>query len=241
MSDYGLLVKNNSEEIQIDSTYRNLSLDESDTDTISNNNTDAGYYASIDIADSVLVPLILFQPNTDYFSMVSAYIKSGSNFASFNMATECDGSSSPSGPQTTSVNWRSYRQNRAASGDSYGLLVYNAAGELCFDSGKSYFKVYSVTNVSLSAPAKATFPSTDITHAGISNPFYILTPVSYYLNMYPLDATFTNMDAKMVGLKKLSSTSVRVGWSLFRRDRIQAQLTHNEGLNPAMKLIICDI
>lgn len=233
MADYGLLIKNNNSEIQIDSTYRNLSLDESDTSvSIINNNTGAGYHTRITLASSALIPLVLTRPNTDRFVTVRNYYKSGSNFAGADIVTERN--------QSTTIDWKSYRENRVASGESYGLLVYNSAGDLCFDAGKNYFKIHSVhTGISLNSPPQevAYGDYQDITHAGISNPYYILSPCSYWMRTYggPYEANLW-----LIGLKQISSTVIRVGWFVFGHVGPLSPGI-DEGNNPLMTLIVCDV
>ena len=114
MSDYGLLIKNNSAEIQIDSTYRNLSLDQSGSATIVNTYSSGEGVQTVSITSSPLVPLILIRPDTDYYVGVRAYVKSGSNFTGFSVSSESINPSS-----STDIDWRCYRQNRTGSGESY--------------------------------------------------------------------------------------------------------------------------
>lgn len=226
MPDYGLIVKNNNEEIQIDSTYRNLSLDQSDTSTIS-------AATKIAITASLLVPLCLVRPNTDRFIAVRSYSKTGSNFDGINILTEYD--------QSTSIGWQVYRENRTASGENYGLLVYNSSGELCFDSGKNYFKIFSVHTITLTGgPYGALGDYEDISHAGISNPYYILSPSSYWV--VAVQGAPGRLYVSSIGIKKLTSTSVRVGWFSWINVATPYPGPGDpiaEGLNPTMKLIVC--
>ena len=233
MADYGLRIKNSASEIQIDSTYRNLSLHESNAaQTVSNANTDAGYYTTAAIASSPLVPIILIKPNTDYFVFMESYVLSAGNYTGVRLVTER--------LQTTVMGWACYRENIAPSAQVYGLRVYNPGGNLVFDSGRYYFKIRSVHTVSLGNPTAATFPYVDITHAATSDPFYILAPSSYSSNASPASGG-TAVILKRVGLKKLSATSVRVGWfylrSLFYGD---IYVTSDEMYNPTLKLLVCN-
>jgi len=236
MSDYGLLVKNNIGGIQIDSTYRNLSLDEFGTGvTVTNNNNVDSYWTRIAITASPLVPIILVQPNTDYFITVPAYHKTGSNFDGADMVTVAT--------HSTSIGWKSYRENRVASGDNYGLLVYNPGEDLCFDSGKNYFKIHSVHSITIGAPSDRYSdygPYEDISHSGISDPYYILSPSSFWL-LADDPPIVSPLRAYYIGIKKLTSTSVRVGW--FARTILGSPVdyTINDGNNPTMKLIVCDV
>jgi hypothetical protein len=238
MSDYGLIIKNDSGEIQIDSTYRNLSLDQSGTsESISNDNTSGGAYTRIAITPSPLVPIVLIRPNTDRFVCVRNYYKSGSNFTGVDIVTERS--------QSTGIDWQSYRENRTASGDDYGLLVYNSSGDLCFDSGKNYFRIVSITeSIILDDPpvGYANGDYQDVTHTGISDPYYILTPSSYWLRgeYNPAPPRITRFALWMIGIKKLSSTSVRVGWFCFGSYGIGGDVHENAGNNPTMKLLVCN-
>ena len=253
MSDYGLIVKNSGGGIQIDATYRNLSLDSSGSASIYNGNsmgTTNGWYSTVSIDSSPLVPLILWRPGTDHFTSIRAYGKSGSNYTDFRATTFYGHSST--------INWKCYRETRVASGDSYGLLVYNSSGDLCFDSGKKYFKIHSIHDISLGYPHcddvqgnndSLSFPGTTITHAAISNPYYILnshfwwwfsSKYSYedFYHDHPGSWQYLNT----VGLKKISSTSVNVGWFLYCQND-QAYTVNNTGygINPTAKLIVCDV
>jgi len=235
MADYGLKVKNNSGETQIDSTYRNLSLDESGSGvSISNDNTADGFYTRITLTSSTLVPLVLIRPNTDDFVTVKSYYKSGSNFAGVDIVTMQQ--------QSTTIDWKSYRENRVVSGDNYGLLVHNSSGDLCFDSGKDYFKIHSVHSITLANPTdqeQDLGPYEDITHAAISDPYYILSPASYWLK-YDAPAQTSDIRAWLIGMKKLTSTSVRIGWFAHFGGVSPEDNDVSEGYNPTMKLIVCD-
>lgn len=239
MADYGLLLKNDSQEIQIDSTYKNLSLDNSGSGTtISNDNTGTGHYTRISINSSPLLPLMLIRPNTDDFVSVKNYYKSGDDFAGVDLVTKYS--------ETTTIDWKSYRENRTASGVSYGLLVYNPEGGLCFDSGKDYFKIFSVhTGISLDSPPGGFVLDgdyTDITHSGISDPFYVLSPSSNWVSIAYNEVQDVTFSMRwMVGLKKLSSTSVRVGWFRYTRSSgVSGYYPFYEGNNPTFKLVVCD-
>nr|MBC8360950.1 hypothetical protein [Candidatus Desulfatibia profunda] len=250
MSDYGLIVKNLSEEIQIDSIYRNLSLSQSGaSETISNNWNEldpaAGdYWTRIALTSSALPPLVLLRPDTDNFVAVMAFVQSGSNYVNVDIITEYD-----NGP--TTIDWQCYRQNLSGSGINYGILVYNSAGALCFDSGLQYFKIHSIHSISLDTPPvlPGALPTPsygdyeDISHAGISNPYYILSPGSQWMHATTGEPPYVPSTAMLwkIGVKKLTSTSVRVGWFAYLFDQSDSIAdTVNAGYNPTMKLIVCE-
>lgn len=227
---YGLRVKNDSGELLIDSTYRNYEESELGTRTITNNNTSTTWYTSIGIASSPLVPLILFRPNTNYYSSVVGYGKSGSNYNAFYMATH------PA--QSTSINYICCRQSSVASAESYGLRVKNPSGDLVFDSGKKYFKVHSVHTISLSGPSGGS-TATTITHSGISNPYYILSSPNLWTigNLAGYGAIVYHF---RVGLKKISTTQVSVGWYVYANYFVGGPALADSGENQSSKLIVCD-
>lgn len=234
MPDYGLLIKNVSGGIQIDSKSRNLSLDQSGSGvTISNNNTTDGYYTRINITASPLVPLVLIRPSTDDFAGIRSYYKSGSNFAGIDATTMQN--------QNTLIDLKTYRENITPSAETHGLRVYNSGGNLCFDSGKSYFKIFSVHTINLAAPSNAYSdlgPYTDIIHSGISNPFYILSPNSFWVLAEP-PAYAGPLRMYMIGMKKLTATSVRIGWFACINCLHTYTTPLSGGNNPTMKLIVC--
>jgi hypothetical protein len=82
----------------------------------------------------------------------------------------------------------------------------------------------------------------DVTHTGISDPYYILTPSSYWLRgeYNPAPPSITSFALWMIGIKKLSSTSVRVGWFCFGSYGIGGDVHENAGNNPTMKLLVCE-
>ena len=237
MSDYGLLVKNDSEDIQIDSTYRNLSLDESDTsESILFDNTNG---ISVALTASSLVPLIAIRPSTTRYVALKGYHKTGSNFDAFLMHPE-----SHDWPYSAIyIDWKSYRENRSASGEDYGLLVYNASGGLCFDSGLEYLKIREVHSITLGDPHfdaynNLVLDNETITHSNYSNPYYVLSRNTYWTITNPGPPPLFNVALLTVGVKKVSSSSVRVGWFITHTGGFLARVYG--GINPTVKLLVCE-
>ena len=229
---YGIRIKNQNNQIQIDGEYRNLEFTEGGNGiSISNN---GNWYTNIALTSSPLIPLILYQPATDYFSVIESIEKTGANYKYFDVVTE--------DKQTTQINWKNYRQsNTPASG--YGMRIKDAAGNLIYHSLSSYFKIIQLNTINLAAPSLASKPSTDISHSSIVNPFYILTPTGHYYTDYDESPPGTyNFHRCKIGLKKIDATSVRVGWFNFHTSSIPGVPSGvPEGFNPTCKLIICQI
>jgi len=236
---YGLVTKNDSGETQIDSTYRNLSLDESGSNVAITCDS-YGNPTSVSLTGSSLVPLIAIRPPTDRYAAVKCYHKTSSNFDAFLVHPELD-----AWPYSAMyIDWKSYRENRVASGEDYGLLVYNSDGDLCFDSGKSYLKIREVHSVTLDDPTldgyDPVLDSEVITHSSYSNPYYILSRNSYWeLGFGPTGSTppyFAMLFS--IGVKKVSSTSVNVGWFQVYGAGYNARI--GGGFNPTIKLLVCE-
>jgi len=234
MSDYGLIIKTPSGGIQIDSIYRNYCRQSEGTATITNDNTNAGYFTTIAIAASPLLPLTIIQPNTDYFVDVIAYHKTDDNYDSIAITTDTNIS--------TIINWEVYRETFETSSENYGFRIWNPSNKLVFDSGKSYFKIHAVESITLANPDPDNLPYVDIAHVDISNPFYILSPGSIYFTFTPLgDGISSIMRRYKIGIKKLSATSVRVGWFICGSSRPPFISTEVGGWNPTQKLLICKV
>jgi len=231
MADYGLKVVTPNSEIQIDSLYRNLCRDQTGTNTITNGGTGDTYFTEISITSLSLSPLILVQPGTDFFTAVQSYNKTADNYTAFRMITEYN--------QSTTINWECCRETPTLSGETYGLRIYNPGGNLVFDSGKRYFKVRSVHTFSVENPSGTVYPYVDISHPDTSNPFYILTPGSFFFRCWETAQGY-RVAIGMIGLKKLSATSVRVGW--FRVGTYIFESLLDSGVyNPQQKLIVCEV
>jgi len=222
---YGVKIKNQNGEIQIDGTYRNMSLKENGNSiSVSNNNDPNTYFTIINITATPLIPMILFQPNTDYFATISSYVKTGSNFSSFNAITQYN--------QTTTINWKLYTETPDLSTEKYGLRIRNPSNNLVFDSGKEYTKILDIQTV---APVP-TSGYVDISHPSIENPFYLLSPIGIW---FRYTASTKLHYYYKVGLKKLSSTSVRVGWFNFLLQVFDwGSSNESEGFSPTAKLVI---
>lgn len=229
---HGLRVKNSAGELQIDSIYCNLAFGEGGTVAIAEN-YNWGYMTPtlISITSSPLIPLILVRPPTDRFITVYDYKQSGSNFTGFQMLPEFMSGG-------CNVDWRCYRET-PSNPTGYGFRVKDASGKMIFSSSLNYFKIFSVHSISLAQPdPNVGYGYEDITHSGISNPYYILSRNGWMLCTIGEPPYIEIREAK-IGIKKLSSTSVRVGWFDF----LQGDFGSSEYAywNPAVKLIVCQI
>lgn len=201
--------------------------------TITNNRVSPGV-TNIDITDDARIPLILFRPGTSRFACITDYVQSGSAYSSFNMQVDYNTSDV--------IDWRCYRQ-MVTNPSGYGLRVKDSSGNIVFHSYNSFFKIKSVNSVNLSAPSYNSFPYSDITHNGDSDPYYILTDCGFWVtNAVETQPGMWTFMLCRIGIKKLSSTSVRVGWFPFAVLVIPgAPSGTNTGYNPTIKLVVCEV
>lgn len=227
MPDYGLKVINANGKIQIDSTYRNIALvDSGDSASVSNNDTDAEYVTQINFASPIAtIPLVLIRPSTSYPVTIDCITKSGSNYTGFGITTQIS--------QSVSIDWRCYTAHPAPSAEPYGLKIRNPSNELVFDSGKNYFKIYSITDISLPTASS----TQDITHSGVENPFYLITMGGFVIALIIPGPPTWLYYALRIGMKKLSSTSVRLSW--YPVKSYYAGAGGTGAWIPSAKLIVC--
>jgi len=195
MSDYGLIVKNDSGGVQIDSTYSNFVLTEQHNNLVTNyikvqhglplTHNDycvtQAVYKFFPITSSPYPPLIAVQPVSVvfedyvyYFGCTPSIIIGGINKTGNNYDGVWIGCGL--GAQST-FNMRVYRESAhiTPSNNTYALRVYNSQGELCFDSATpDYLKIHS--SFPVSAPSLSAYLQS---HSGISNPYYILSGTNF--------------------------------------------------------------
>lgn len=238
MTDYGLKVKNAGLGIQIDSVYKNYVFKEgADSISISNGNTYLTYFTVVNFANStLLIPLVLFRPSTNYFVTVPSYNKSGDNYTGFNAITQAG--------QTTTIDWKLHLPSSVKSAETYGLRIYNPSSELVFDSGLTWFRIVSIHSIDLANPTTSTFPYEDIVHSSISNPFYILSAPNYWTSIMrgqPGPPPWSYAMMKRVGIKQIDATSVRVGWFSIVSTQVGGYYDYEGGPNQNIKLIVCNV
>lgn len=235
---YGLLVKNNNSEFQIDNTYKNYFFKEGGNSiTITNNYTApewpdwphppiTGWETTINFANAIpQIPLILFRPSTDRYVAIANYNKSGSNFSGFCAVCEMG--------YSTTIDWKMFLPIWAASSETYGLRTKDVAGTILFDSNWKPFNIVAVEDFSIGAPSG----TQTITHSGIENPFYIIAPGNNFYFQYWWSEVAAGTRTSKIGLKKINATSISVGWLIqeeYLPDSWMAAYGYSTG-----KIIIC--
>ena len=221
---YGIKIKNNKSEIQIDDSYVNYVFNGQE-DSVTLNGT-----SSIALTNpSKYPPIILIRPtdsNNDRGCGVFDYTYSSPNYTHFRIF----GGKLATGSDTCDFDYRVYTISDTISSDVYGLRIKRSDGRIVYDCGQRPFKIVEVGNPTV---------GTTYTHSSHSNPWYIFSPwLSGIIGIYtPPQGPVYRL---VMGLAKQSSTSVKGIW-------IVAQLLGLTNLNftsyqdTTFNLLICDI
>ncbi len=225
VSNYGVNIKNTSSDIQIDGTYRNMSYWAGGDHVFNPRGTSSSPYTWVSfttVGSSITrnVPIGVWRPSLSYYSVIE-FPTGGSNPFQF-YGFRFRGSVIPQilslgGLYTQTINWKAYTDQNKTDDYDYKILVRNPKGEICFDSSLDTLRIMEVHTVTLGDPAYSYAESEyeDITHTDVKNPWYY---VQYNYNSVPkVEMRWTSggrvqYNTKLIGLKRLSSTSVRVGW-----------------------------
>jgi len=195
MTDYGLLVKNVSGQVQIDGLYRNFSYWESGTLDISEG------YNTIDFSDVSQVPIVAIRPSSTTYCALARLNKSSGNYVSASVEGEIG--------ESGTIGWTVFVEGMLNSLPSYGLVVRNPSGDVVFSSNEKYFKIIDVYSLNVSEGGY-----TDVAVQNADNNYFILYPYSYYIESDIAEGEGEELwssDVYSMGMKKISSTTIRVG------------------------------
>lgn len=232
---YGLKVKNTAGDIIIDSVYRNFAEYESGSATVLfeyggppwwfGSEVKLVSFTAIDIAKPLLIAI---QPSTEGFINLLGYKKTGNTWDGFYLLL---GVGNEDWPTSVTINYKIFVAGLAPAAGAYGLRIYNDLNQVVFDSNRKYFKIYSVSSIQLPL---SNYAYEDIPHSGISNPYYFLSPSGFWAQQFPLGGGIL----QRIGFRKLTSTSVRVGWNDVYDNGIPAPQAGS--WNPPQKLMILE-
>jgi len=204
---YGLRIKNDSLEIQIDGSNLNYSFSgQEGSDT-----TRAGYAYLVTvnfINPTAYPPIVLIRPTsgTDRLCGVFEFTYSGGYYT----AVKFFGGQFP-GPAAgyCDFDYKIYMANPPSSGEAYGLRVKDASGLVVFESGRSPFKILEVVN-SLAV-------GTVYTHSAYSDPYYIFSPWLSGLLEFCSPPQQGPVVRLMMGISRQSSTSMKGAWMWYQQ------------------------
>ena len=106
---------------------------------------------------------------------------------------------------------------------------------------KQYLKILEVHTINLDKPRSGGTEEVEISHPDISDPYYIVSPINYWATTedYIEERDIYILGIYRVGVKKVSSTSVKVGW--FPYAFAEAGEPADSGLNNTIKLLVCKV
>lgn len=221
---YGMRIRNTANELMIDGSYVNYKLDGSGTVSLTPTGT-------ITVDNKVTPPIAIIRPtvSAEPVSLVDFQYSAGV-FTSVLLSTRFD--------KTSSVDWKLYTADGDESADEeYGLRIRNENGQIVFDSNFSYFKIKKVESFT---PPAAWDGYVDINHAGIENPYYIITPggrkIAPIERIQPVPDLWGYFGC-VLGMQKLSSESIRIRWVPVRAFASTIYPTYHWA--PTNKLVIC--
>jgi hypothetical protein len=95
---------------------------------------------------------------------------------------------------------------------AWGLVTYDQTGQLVFSSNINYLKIRTIIDVPWSYLSDGV-SSYNISHANVSDPYYLI-PLNWGYEGCLVDPSNHSWvrSFKMIGVKKLSSTSAQIGW-----------------------------
>jgi hypothetical protein len=203
MSQYGLIVGDDYN-IQFDTTRKVLGLwahDFATSWTLFNPGRPGGYYHSVSYACQITgVPFKAINNGPVYTDARNIY-----------QSYECGGDN---------VEYAVYSPdtNNSSSLPAWGLVTYNAQGDIVFNSSVRYMKIRSIIEVARSGfvdnPLDISDYSITITHSGIYNPFYLI-PYNYGIITWYDGIGFGGLFVRL-GIQRISDTSSKIGWFTVR-------------------------
>jgi len=224
---YGIRIKNANGNVIVDGVYKNFALYASGTVTLP---TTAGVTA-VSFTATTQIPLVAIRnTSTSYYVSLWGIRKTSGSYDGFYLIK--------ANTASYDVAWRVYLAHPAFVSESYGLRVKDASGNPVFGSGRSYFDIFQLNSgISLSSPQlgeDAAGRYSDIAHAGVSDPFYFVSPAGYWV--YAASGA-NQFRAWRIGLKKIDSTHVRLGWHIIRA-ATAAVGDEDGGWNPNLNLMV---
>ncbi len=226
---YGIEIKNSSGNVIVDGEYKNFALYASGTATL----PAVGGVTTVAFTATDQIPLIAIrnQSTAQYVSLWGIR-KTGSNYDGFYLIK--------ANAVSYDVDWRVYTAHPAVVAQDYGMRVHDAAGAILFDSGRNYFDIFQLnSSISLSTPQlteDAAGLYSDISHVSVEDPFYFVSPSGYWVFQAGGPRQFR---AWRIGVKKINSTSVRLGWHIIRAAQTPPLYPdENGGWNPTVNLMV---
>jgi hypothetical protein len=206
--DYGLIIKNDSGEVQIDSTYKNYALAEAGSYTVSRG------FDKLEFDDSISTygAIIVTKADANGWNKFSKFWEDA---GSFTHVTIYNGNYYHTGAEQSLVEftlyWRAYTPDYKETLPTYGMVVKNPDGDVVFSSEDQYLKIVDAYTGSCTWDFGSGETPTydDITVADADNNYFFLT--DWCADQRDEGAAPSDMIYSFRGFKKINSTTIRVG------------------------------
>jgi hypothetical protein len=224
---YGIEIKNSNGDLIIDGNSKNFA------EYASGSVSGTGGLQLVSFTATDQIPIVAIRPDAAVaikYAILFALHKTGSDYDGFYIVASLN----------LNVDYKVYVAHPAAAGSAqYGLHVWNEDGELIFDSSNKYFDIYSVTtgiSITASINIEGAGSYSDVSHPGISDPYYFLSPLSFWIIGAANPPQPGPIYGLRPGLRKIDSTNVRIAW--YPVSAGQSLIEANDGWNPNLNLMI---
>lgn len=187
---HGLEVQNSGGDLVIDAAFANFEIVAEGSGT--HNGTGLTAYVDVSFPPTAQPPLV-FVRSTSYGLACATLIKNGSGlYASARLY-----SSAPY--NTFAFDWFvAAPAGSSASSDTWGMRVYDAGGDVVFDSGRRYVQFRDVVEIDLTAIGPGDFDvdgNFAVTHASIADAYYCLPALRALIAGDGVEGVFTHFPA----------------------------------------------
>jgi len=216
MSDYGIIIKNNSGEVQIDSVYKNYALNQSGSQAM------VGVAEYVNFTDVSTPPIFATKANASYYHCHPHFEISGSDYTRALILSE--------GAYT--LYWKLFTSGQVLSLPSYGLVIRNSSNEIVFSSADTWLKIKGVYSRLVAYGA-----TSDVTVVDADNNYFILTDHSWDLRSieYP---PYWDYYYRARGIKYINSTTIRIGTFIWQEGTVGGEITDSAWFNDCVLIEI---
>lgn len=207
---YGLQVLNDTGDVVIAEGYRNHVIVASGSVSVSADGVlrriaRIGLSSAIPRSRSPLLWVRL--PDTSTWAALLTYEIDGSgNVSGFYVTARNPGPIGPGWPGgTVTIDYRVTALPSGASADTWGLRVYDAAGDVAFDSGYDYLAIVEAQSKTVLTDATPW----SFTHASVSGPWYCLSALAVQVVVSP---SGDDSQCQGLGVRNVSATQTEVDW-----------------------------
>jgi hypothetical protein len=209
MSEYGLEITNANSRIIIDSKFKTFYFKESGSTYITYANTPT----TLDFGDTTAVPIIGIRAPSNCYAAVTGINMTGSTFTGATITSDTAG---------VTIAWCVWTQVQKNAIGDYGMVVYNAAGEVVFSANESFCGIIRVVSpgalaidaayheaaLSVGGPLEV-----DITVSDTDNNYFYVNSTAGYSDagVYTTGGAFLSTAYLFTyGIKRISTTVIRV-------------------------------